>query len=534
MLNLKQQTTKTLLSIHGWGAVLLGVLLYWVIFTGTVAVFSDEISDWASPLSQPVEQVMPRGTDAMLRRAAAQVDPSYLDEIILFGTSGGRLRAFFHTHVEQEDGSHTEAGELFVFDPTSGEVLSRTQGTREEIEAQSSLGKLGHFFVDWHVQLHLPQPWGLILTGILGLALLSACITGFAVHRHLIRDAFLRRKRGDDLLTAKDAHVAASTWNLPFAFILAFTGSFYSLASAFAIPAIAIVAFGGDQDKLIETVQGVPAAHDPRPAEMVNVDRMLAEVRASGGEPRFMVINHWGRKDAALSIFPWQAEGELLPKGYEFDPLSGDKLGVKPTIGQAPSIGGDLVALMAPLHFGNFAGLASKAVWFALGFAGAYVCISGMVLWVRRRDDNARWQHLLRLTLWSAWGLPLAMVAASYAYFLHQASVLTGLVEPQMFQAFAAVLALAAVLAWGVRQTDRVSVLLSRALAVSLVLLPLVRLATGGPGWGEALSQGLVAVWGLDIAFIAAGMGLILRQYRRTRQSAHADRAVAQLEAEHS
>lgn len=531
MLNLKQQTTKTLLSIHGWGAVFLGVLLYWVMFTGTVAVFSDELNDWASPLPESVQQIMPEGTDAMLRQAAAEVDPRYLDEVVLFGTAGGRLQAFFHTHVEHDDGSHSEQGELFTFDPRSGERLDRLQGSEEDIEAQSSLGKLGHFFVDWHVQLHLPQPWGLILTGILGLALLSACITGFAVHRHLIRDAFLRRKRGEDLLTAKDAHVAASTWNLPFAFILAFTGSFYSLASAFAIPAIAMVAFGGDQDKLIETVQGVPEAEDPRPAEMANVDRMLAEVRATGGEPRFMVISHWGRKDATLSIFPWQADGELLPKGYSFDPHSGENLGLKPAIGQAPSIGGDLVALMGPLHFGDFAGLASKVVWFALGFAGAYVCISGMQLWVRRRADNPRWLHLLRLTQWSAWGLPLAMVAASYTYLAHQAGWLSGLVEARMFQAFTVVLVVAAIVAWAVRLPARVPVILSTALAVALLFLPLLRLVAGGPGWAYALSHDLYAVWGLDSAFIAAGGWLLASQYRRRQHRAEAGFAISEMEA---
>ena len=45
-----------------------------------------------------------------------------------------------------------------------------------------------------------------------------------------------------------------------------------------------------------------------------------------------------------------------------------------------PSTGGVLFDLMAPLHFGNFAGVFSKAVWFALGFAGAYVTLTGLSL----------------------------------------------------------------------------------------------------------------------------------------------------------
>ena len=521
MLNVQQKTKQTLLAIHGWSAVFLGLLLYWVIFTGTVAVFGDELDHWASPLPQAVPDSMPAGTNAMLRQAAADVDPKYLDELFVFGTAGGRMRAFFHTHVESEDGGHGyEEGVLFVFDPTTGDVLQKLEGTQEEIEAQTTFGKLGHFFIEWHVQLHVPQPWGLILTGILGLSLLVACITGFVIHKHLIKDAFLRRRRGRDLLTAKDTHVMASTWNLPFAFILAFTGSFYSLAGAFAIPAIAMVALGGDQELLVETIQGLPAEEDPRPATMADFDAMLQNVRDTGATPRFMSINHWGRQDAVVSIFPWQADGELLPKGYDFNPHTGENLGVKPTIGQAPSIGGDLVALMGPLHFGNFAGWLSKVVWFALGFAGAYASITGLILWVRRREANPRWNHLLRATLWSAWGLPAAMVAASYAYLLQQAGLLSGAVEPLMFQAFGLGLLLFALLAWLVKDLLLVPRVLAASLAIGLLALPVMRMGLGGYGWGAAFSNGLPAVWVLDIAFFISGAFLLKRSAKPVEQIA--------------
>lgn len=516
MLKLKQQTTQTLLALHGWGAVIFGLLLYWVILTGTIAVFADDINDWASPLPASLPTTFPEGTDAMLRRAAAEVDAKYLDELIVFTTAGGRIRAFFHTHGEGADGEHPEEeGVLFVFDPASGEVLQRLEGRQSEIEAQSSFGKLGHFFVEWHVQLHVPSPWGLMLTGMLGLSLMVACVSGFAMHRHLIKDAFLRRRRGDDVLSRKDAHVMASTWNLPFAFILAFTGSFYSLAGAFAIPAIAMVAFGGDQEKLIETVQGLPPADDPRPADMANIDAMLEDVRALGHRSRFITVDHWGRRDAVISIFPWQAEGELLPKAYAFDAISGENLGEKPSLGQRSSLGSDLVALMGPLHFGNFAGWLSKSVWFALGFAGAYVCVSGLTLWARRREASKKWQHLLRATLWSTWGLPLALTASAAAFLLHQAGLIAGLVEPLMFKAFGIVLLISALVAWCIPSADGARRLLAALLGAALLAMVPLRLALGGPGWSSAFSGGLAAVWALDIALLLSGGWLLLSHCRR-------------------
>jgi len=255
--------------------------------------------------------------------------------------------------------------------------------------------------VDMHVRLHVPDPWGLLLTGILGLAMMVAAVTGFLVHRHLIKELFTLRRQKDKLLTARDVHVVAGTWNLPFAFILAFTGSYFSFGSAFAIPAVAMVAFGGDQEKLIETVIGNPPKPDPTPAAMVDLDKVIADVRQrSGTEPSFLSVANWGRADALVTMFVHLPEGRLMGPTYIYSGATGEFRYAKPSLGLVPSTGGALFELMAPLHFGNFAGVFSKAVWFALGFAGAYVTITGLGLWTQRRRGQRGWDQLARATVW--------------------------------------------------------------------------------------------------------------------------------------
>ncbi|MFX8649020.1 PepSY domain-containing protein, partial [Acinetobacter baumannii] len=73
--------------------------------------------------------------------------------------------------------------------------------------------------------------------------------------------------------------------------------------------------------------------------------------------------------------------------------------------------------VMRGLHFGDFAGWVSKAVWFALGAASAYVAWSGLRLWLRRRDAQVGWRVFGRLTAWIGGGLPLSMAASAAAYF---------------------------------------------------------------------------------------------------------------------
>lgn len=64
MFKLPQHDTKTLLAVHGWSGILLGLLLYVVICTGVAAVFAEEISDWSSPLAHREAAVpFPAGLD---------------------------------------------------------------------------------------------------------------------------------------------------------------------------------------------------------------------------------------------------------------------------------------------------------------------------------------------------------------------------------------------------------------------------------------------------------------------------------------
>ena len=98
MIKLSQERTKHLLSIHGWSGVLLGLLLYAVICTGTVAVFSTEIGDWSNPLATPSETGLPSGINTLVQTLADQVDPAYREEFFLFSSAGGRLMLQFEGH----------------------------------------------------------------------------------------------------------------------------------------------------------------------------------------------------------------------------------------------------------------------------------------------------------------------------------------------------------------------------------------------------------------------------------------------------
>lgn len=502
MIPISQGQMKRLTAVHGWSGVVLGLLLFTVVITGTVAVFGHEIARWSVGASS--DRALDRPLDRVVRGLAETMPRYYLEDTSIWRTDTGDLMVFFHAHATNPDtGEPDEYGTLFHVDSGSGEVLARHEGfvmDRQETWEQSALRR---FLVDLHVQLHMPDPWGLIVTGVLGLLMMAAAISGFLMHRHLIRDLFLAERPGARLVSARDRHVLASSWSLPFAIILAFTGSFFSFAFSVSFPIVAQVAFGGDQEAMAKTLFEAPVAEDTRPVRAADLDAIRAAAIAEAGGPlTFIGIHHYGRADSRVHVWHAAADGRLGFTQTVFDGADGRFLGVKPQVGNAPSAGDTLNALMWPLHVGDFAGLFSKVIWGALGATTCFVILSGLRLWVRRREAERLWRGFGRAVTVTAYGLPLGMVASAHAYFLS-----TPAGEPFFWTPIGFVGGAAASILLGLRIADerRLAQLLWQALALAFLALPLLRLAAGGTSWADAIARGYVEVASIDALLLIAG-----------------------------
>ncbi|WP_116367030.1 PepSY-associated TM helix domain-containing protein [Parahaliea mediterranea] len=503
MIKLSQERTRRLIAVHGWSAVVCGLFLYVVVLTGAVAVLVHEIGAWSvggSKVAEPMAVPM----DATLRTLAQQVPEAQREDVSLFANAAGELVVFFHTHqLNPATGNMEDFGTLMDVDPRSGEVLRSREGYGGEVFNAGPGDALDRFIVDLHVNLHLPDPWGLYATGILGLVMLVAAISGLLIHRHLIKDAFVAPRPSGALLQKKDRHVLAGTWGLVFGFVLAFTGSFFSFATALGLPLVAITAFGGDQVAAIETLVGAPAASDDTPAPMANLDAMHERsAREAGSVPLFTSVAHWGRADSQVLVFHSPAEGQLTGTSNLFDGASGEFLGVKPSLGTVPSAGTVAFDLMGPLHFGNFAGLLSKIVWVCLGLAMCYVTITGLQLWLQRREHDPLWQRLAGSVEVVAYGTPIALAGAAHAFFLSYGRADTHLWVASGFIGFS----ILSILVGLVLPRAALHRTLAGCLGALLVLLPLTRMLLGGTPWAAALATGNGVVVAMDMVMVLSGV----------------------------
>lgn len=507
MITLSQQRTKRLVAIHGWSGIVLGLLLYVVLLTGAVAVFAFEIGSWSAS-GMKSDQPFATPIDPTLRDLAERVPAEYHDDINVFSNSAGHVVAFLHTHTLNDDGDIADKGVLVELHPETHEILAQREGFSSDVFGADPWGALDDFLVDLHVNLHLPHPWGLYATGVLGLLMMASAISGILIHRHLLKELFVAPRPSSLLLNARDRHNLAGSWGLPFAFLLAFTGAFLSFAIALGFPTLSLVAFGGDQAAMVERVIGLPEAEDPTPTPLANVDAILARsADVAGTDPSGFSVMHWGRADARVTVFHPPAEGDFSAPRQVFDGASGDYLGPKPALGTEPSFGSAVFSVIPPLHFGTFAGMLSRTIWFGLGLAMCYVTLTGLQLWLRRRENDPLWCRLARAVPVFGYGLPIAIAASGIGFFLSLPAQATLFWTPAGFLIGCA-LAIAAGLALSDGQA--LSRVYRLTLGVGFLALPLLRMAMGGAGWGSLLDSGNAAIIVFDVVLLLTAIGLLM------------------------
>jgi len=514
MIRLPRQETKLMVAIHGWSGIVLGLLLYAVVLTGMTAVFAKEINTWSSGhVAQ--KSAFERPIDDSLQALAARTPAEFHEAVDVFEIADGNLGLFFHLHEAAPSGEVIERGVYYEVD-SAGDVVREKRGIGEEVFGPSNDDALSHFLIDTHVQLHVPEPWGLLLTGILGLAMLVAAVSGLLIHRHLFKDIFTLRRKASPVLVNRDRHSVAGTWSLPFAFILAFTGSFFSFYGTVGVPIVAMAAFGGDEQAFDDAVSVKPEKPDSRPHLTGTVNQIIADARArTGALPTFVLVERFGRADAQVTTYQDPEPGSIEPLTLVYNGATGAYERTTPSIGAKPSLGGTLTAIMEPLHFGNFAGVASKAVWYGLGFAMCYVTLTGLRLWlVRRRESIPTLAWLERAVTVIGFGLPLALLTAAVGFLcavpLGSAVVWT----PAAFLIGSAISIVAGV----ALPTHALLVTVHKFAIGGLLLgLPLIRLATGGPGWTSALMARQPMIVAIDIALILSGVWLLIRMITAQR-----------------
>ncbi|MEG8223483.1 PepSY-associated TM helix domain-containing protein [Sphingomonas sp. HH69] len=386
---------RAVLKGHSGLGLAFAALLYLVCLTGTIAVFAHEFQRWENPDAERLETMSANAVQAAYRTALDKADGPVEHVLILMPSDD---RPWPTLRIDAEDGTQT----TWIAD-SAGRITGKVR------EGWTK------FLTRLHINLHLPQSWGIFIVGLTGVALLSSLISGLLAHPRIFRDAFHLRLGGSRRLQEADLHNRIGVWALPFHLTVSLTGALLGL-SAIIIGAIGLAVFQGDTAKVYAIFTPPQPAEDARPAPPLDLRPLFASValRAPGERITSLVIEHPTEMGAAAMFDVEDGSSRLAnANSYAFDRKG--KLYYEHKAAHS-NVGQQILGSLGLVHFGWFGGGIIKIAYALLGLGLTYLAAGGVNIWLARRRDKGRPAPGLE-RLWAAtvWGQPVALICAALA-----------------------------------------------------------------------------------------------------------------------
>lgn len=367
-------TKQNALNAHNWVGVFLSVLLFLVCLSGTVAVFHLEFERWEQPHIQEMDNVSPQVIEKAMDTFLAQNPEESHHLYVVFPTSDIPRLVVENDHKA-------------YFADQEGNLL--------EEESVSFTQML----VDLHLYLNLPQSWGMILVSALGAIICTLVITGIIAHKRMSKDAFKLRRGGNGQQAQIDLHNRFGLWAAPFHLVIGITGAYFGMAGIILVT-VATLNYNGDRDAVVNqifTPDPVLTPQEGKPA----IGKAFAQMETLAPEksPIFLTVHEVGEPEQFIEIYAKAPNRMIYAEGYRFD-TAGNFVGVAGY--EFGEWGKQLVWAMYRLHFGDFAGMTSKWLYFVLGVMLTMLCVSGMEVWLSKKAHPSLASRLWYSVVWGS------------------------------------------------------------------------------------------------------------------------------------
>jgi len=355
--------TRTWFRIHSFTGVITGLLLFVVCWSGTFATLAHEI-DW---LVTPAMQASPEGGSVNWPAVYRSVREAYPK---------------VQVHSLQAPLNRRAAARVVIRPPDQPRRLIYVDPSTATIQGESSLLTVQRFFRSFHRRLFLPNPLGIYVVSVFAVTLLVSMVAALYFYKRWWT-RFFRFRPGRRKAIWSELHKTGGLWSVWFVVLMVVTSIWYGLEATGAPHALLA------HERETTTIETDPAARQP-------FGTLLA--RAQAARPELDVRN----------IVPpgsYHGDNRLRIEGQGSDLLLRDRVNFAAVATDGSPIGtgsgADLTAfeywvhMADPLHFGDFAGLTSKLIWFVFGLLLSGLILTGSCLHARRlaREAGGRARH---------------------------------------------------------------------------------------------------------------------------------------------
>ena len=405
---MKAQTLRSALDGHGWVGIFISVPLFIVFWAGSLTLFYPELKAWAELPQYPIDgtqAVLPLNQVLPTTLAKYPVDTSERMFVVL-PDEGQPWYQFYLPQLPDVDGVVPPMLELLV-SPVTGEVVTDA----EQFHFADFLYKL-------HIDLHLPA--GDYIVGVVTLLFMVIIFTGVVVQlKKLFANFFLYRPDKTKRYQLTDIHNVIGVISLPYSFIFALTGLMFNLGILTQIVTLTLV-YEGDRQRMFADAGFARVIEKPtgKAYAMPDLDQLIAQwQQQQNAHAHSLRITNYGDQSALIRLIGQHNENFAQRIDMTYRVRDGEfPADINPTERNAFADG---TRYLYALHFGHFAGVDLRIVYFLLGLGVCAVIVVGNMLWLNKRAKNRatsnRIKGLLRAT---TLGGCVGVVAATCMGFL--------------------------------------------------------------------------------------------------------------------
>ncbi len=371
---------KKLYNLHAWLGFQLAIIMFVILATGTIATISNEI-DWLifdelrasekpanSPQKMPAENW--QAIYATLKESYPNGQPVYLK------TMGEDYLTYRATIID--DSLHHKFVQI-------DQWTHKITGTMPQLTVQ-------RFFRDFHRYLFMPALPGIIIVCFFAFILVISLYTGLKTTRNWKKALWRFRVDQGPRITLSDAHKLSGLWGIWFTCIICITGIWYLYEFSFRLVGATLEPRGAAIERVIDNSKLHLSSKD------FNEIVQLAQLTHKDWEITSIFIPQ--TSDKPIQMRGIKDNPLLRERAYRvyIDPITKEVI----DIFTPDSIGTNayLNEYIDPLHFGFFAGLWSKLIWFFFGLALTGLSVTGVIMsWKRTKSKALTQTQIVTLPL---------------------------------------------------------------------------------------------------------------------------------------
>jgi len=476
---MKRDALKALTNAHAWVGLIISTILFIIFFAGSLSLFREDIISWErDPYFTTSDDIENFSFDALISQVTQDYNVHTHGYFIVQRPTVEQPSSniYFEEEIVPQGNLGDAQLEGSVEDHIDKHLIISPDG---KILGDGNAFDWGNFLYKLHYNLHIPEV-GLYFVGVVTLFFFVALLSGVVIHwRKIISKFFQYRKDGkkDKLL---DAHNLIGVMGLPFHIMYAFSGLVFNLLIVYQI-SYAVALYGGDQAKLFKAA-GIVDVHIEETNIAVpvqGIDKLYLTAKESLGEVEItrISIDHFGDESASVTFRGDDKSQFSTRKEVTYHIASGRELYLTKNNYDNDIRGG--LAVIASLHFGDFAGYSLRILFFILGIGTCYIILTGNLMWLQKRANlRSEKQNKFGLRLVKAMttgGFIGTIFATAVGFICARAFPIDMLNRSDVIgQIFFACLALSLITSLFIKEQKQFSAIFLKITAVALAIIPVL------------------------------------------------------------